>query len=149
MNLEEKIVRELPYGRGFCFVDQILEVDEHSIRAQYHFDPHLSFYRDHFPDNPVTPGVILTECMAQVTLVCQGMYLLNSSDNTAGTAFALSESDVQFLLPVAPGTQVEVTGEVEYFRFNKLKTKARMYNESGELLCKATLSGMIVNKIGE
>ena len=135
MDYKEKIIRELPYGQGFCFVDQILEIEQHSIRASFNFDPQLSFYRAHFPDNPVTPGVILTECLAQVALVCQGMFLLYTSDDHGETAFALSESEVQFLLPVLPGETVEVVGEVQYFRFGKLKSKARMFNQSGELVC--------------
>ena len=138
------ILDQLPYGPGFRFVENILEVDQQHIIGEYRFDPDAHFYRDHFPENPVTPGVILTECLAQIALVCQGIFLLSRQDKLNQVRFAFSESEMQFLLPVLPGEQVRVEGQVQYFRFNKLKTKAKMYNTKSELVCTGTLSGMII-----
>ena len=139
------IVDLLPYGPGFRFVDRITHLDEKTIVGEFRFDPGSYFYQDHFPDHPVTPGVILTECMAQISLVCQGIYLISKEDNGVPVRFAFSESEMQFLLPVSPGERVRVEGTVEYFRFNKLKTKAKMYNNNGELVCQGILSGMILS----
>ena len=51
----------LPQQEPFRFVDEIVEVDEEHIVARYTFRPDADFYRGHFPGNPITPGVLLTE----------------------------------------------------------------------------------------
>ena len=45
----------------------------------YTFKEDEYFYQGHFKDNPITPGVILTEVMAQIGVVCLGIYLLKRS----------------------------------------------------------------------
>ncbi|MBT8319592.1 MAG: hydroxymyristoyl-ACP dehydratase, partial [Gramella sp.] len=62
----QKILDQLPYSKPFLFVDEILEVNDNSISGTFTFSKDLDFYRGHFSGNPVTPGVILTECMAQI-----------------------------------------------------------------------------------
>ncbi len=136
-----RIIEMLPYGDSFRFVDEILELSEDGIRAIYTFKPDLEFYRSHFKDQPVTPGVILTECCAQIGLACLGIYLLNY-DVEEGM-MALTSSDMEYYKPVFPGERVEVVAEKIYFRFGKLKVDAKMYNEAEELICKGTLSGML------
>ena len=70
------IVNKLPYSEPFLFVDEILNVGEKSSEGIYTFKPDAAFYKGHFKDNPVTPGVLLTECCAQIGLVSLGIYLL-------------------------------------------------------------------------
>ena len=72
------IINSLPYSKPFLFVDRITEVDENGITAEYTFRTDEYFYEGHFVNNPVTPGVILTECMAQISLAAFGSYLLLS-----------------------------------------------------------------------
>jgi 3-hydroxyacyl-[acyl-carrier-protein] dehydratase len=71
----KEIVTYLPYTDPFLFVDEILEVDDEKIVGVYTYKPSLDFYKGHFKDHPVTPGVILIETMAQIGLVCLGIYL--------------------------------------------------------------------------
>ena len=74
---KEQIISRLPYSKPFLFVDELLNIDENRVEGIYTFDENLDFYKGHFKDNPVTPGVILTEVMAQIGLVCLGIFLLN------------------------------------------------------------------------
>ena len=131
----------LPYGDSFCFVDEILELTDQSIRGRYFFRPELDFYRSHFKEMPVTPGVILTECCAQIGLACFGIHLLDYK--LAGGMMAFTSSDMEFYQPVFPGETVEVGAEKEYFRFGKLKVRVKMYNQENILVCKGTLAGML------
>ena len=66
----------LPQQEPFRFIDEILEVDEEHIVARYTFRPEADFYRGHFPGNPITPGVLLIESMAQTGVVALGIYLV-------------------------------------------------------------------------
>jgi len=136
----------LPYSRPFLFVDELLQVDENSVSGTYTFKEDLDFYKGHFKDNPVTPGVILTETMAQIGLVCLGIYLLGDTFNK-DTVVAFTSADMQFLKPVYPNEKVTVTSQKLFFRFGKLKCDVVMKNEAGQEVCKGILSGMITNKL--
>ncbi|KXO00254.1 hydroxymyristoyl-ACP dehydratase [Aequorivita aquimaris] len=140
------IIDQLPYSEPFLFVDEVLSVSEDNISGTYTFKKDLTFYEGHFKDNPVTPGVILTECMAQIGLVCFGIYLLKDETSSEKINLALSSTEIDFYCPVFPGEKVKVVSVKEYFRFNKLKCKVKMMNAKDEIIAKGTISGMIVNR---
>ena len=57
---------------------------------------------------------------------------------------ALTSSQVDFFISVLPNEKVTVISEKKYFRFNKLKCSVQMINEKNELVCRGTISGMIL-----
>ncbi len=75
MTLCDRVLEWLPYSEPFLFVDGFDHIDENGASGHYTFRHDQSFYQGHFPGNPVTPGVILIETMAQIGLVGLGMYL--------------------------------------------------------------------------
>lgn len=140
----EEILDKLPYQHPFLFVDEILSVDENHISGTYTFKAEHDFYHGHFKNNPITPGVILTETAAQIGVVSLGIYLLNKSGNPLNEVkIALTSSEMDFFKPVFPSEKVIVMSEKEYFRFNKLKCKVQMLNEKGELVCRGKIAGMM------
>jgi 3-hydroxyacyl-[acyl-carrier-protein] dehydratase len=143
--LTENIKELLPYTEPFLFVDELLHVDESGAKGTYTFDADADFYKGHFKGHPVTPGVILTETMAQIGVVCLGVFLLKEEINKDLT-IALTSADCEFLKPVYPGEKVTVVSEKIYFRFEKLKCKTVMTNEAGEEVCRGTIAGMITTK---
>lgn len=143
MNKEE-IIKLLPYQKPFLFVDDIDKVTENNIIGHYTFRDNESFYEGHFKNKPVTPGVILTKCMAQIGLVCLGIYLLKDEIKKAQKPqIALTSHQMDFYLPVLPGQKVHVHSEKEVSRFNKLKCKVKMLNEDGDLVARGIISGML------
>jgi len=139
-----EIIALLPYQRPFLFVDDIVSVTENSIVGHYTFKDDEFFYEGHFKNNPITPGVILTECMAQIGLVCFGIYLVKDElHNEQQPQIALTSHQMDFYLPVLPGEKVHVHSEKEVFRFNKLKCNVKMLNEDGELVARGLISGML------
>ncbi len=136
----------LPYSSPFLFVDEITAVTDSTISGAYTFTKDAYFYKGHFKDNPITPGVILTECMAQIGLVCLGIYLFQLENNSEKKAFALSSTEIDYFKAVLPGEKVRVFSEKMYFRFNKLKCKVKMLNANDEIVAKGTISGMIVSQ---
>ena len=137
------ILAQLPYTKPFLFVDELIYVDENSVKGCYTFDKELDFYKGHFKDNPVTPGVILTEVMAQIGVVCLGVFLVNDKINK-NTLIALTSNEIEFLKPVYSNEKVIVISEKVYFRFGKLKCKVKMINASGIEVCNGTIAGMII-----
>jgi len=139
-----EIIALLPYQGPFLFVDDIVAVSEKNITGHYTFRDDEFFYQGHFKNKPVTPGVILTECMAQIGLVCLGIYLMQDELKKAQKPqIALTSYQMDFYLPVFPGQKVNVHSEKEVFRFNKLKCKVKMLTEDGDLVARGVISGML------
>ena len=137
-----EILNKLPYSKPFLFVDEIISIDDNGAVGSFLFDENLYFYEGHFKNNPITPGVILIETMAQIGLVCFGIYLLKNENKNIN--FAMTSSEIDFLKPVFPNKKVIVYSEKVYFRFGKLKCKVRMENANNEIVCSGTISGMII-----
>lgn len=146
MNNLQEIISKLPFSEPFLFVDEIESVSENGIQGNYTFPENSFFYKGHFKKNPVTPGVILTECMAQIGLVSLGIILLKSKFDSLKNfrpQIALVSTEIEFFQPVFPKEKVTVVSEKVYFRFNKLKCAVKMFNEQGNLVCKGEISGMM------
>ena len=144
----DPILKYLPYSKPFLFVDALSEICEDGVVGHYNFSEDESFYQGHFKDNPVTPGVILTECCAQIGVVCLGIFLLRDSLQQ-NIQIGLSSSEMEFLIPVYPNEKVKVVSEKVYFRFHKLKCKVKMFNSKDQLVCRGTISGMIKTEDNE
>lgn len=140
------IIAQLPYSEPFLFVDELLHADENGVTGTYTYKENLDFYKGHFKDNPVTPGVILTETMAQIGMVCLGIFLLGN-ELGENTVIAFTSADMEFLKPVYPNEKVTVTSGKLFFRFGKLKCNAVMKNEAGQEVCRGVLAGMITKKL--
>ncbi|MGO4878195.1 3-hydroxyacyl-ACP dehydratase FabZ family protein [Pedobacter psychrotolerans] len=140
----KEIITLLPYSKPFLFVDDIESINEDGVRGSFTFDPELEFYKGHFKNNPITPGVILTETMAQIGLVSLGIFLLSAKEEDFNGQVAMTSTNVEFLRPVFPGEKVRVVSEKIYFRFNKLKCKITMLNLAGDKVCYGELAGMFI-----
>ena len=138
----KEILSKLPYSKPFLFVDEIISIDENGVEGCYKYNENLDFYKGHFKDNPITPGVILIETMAQIGLVCLGIYLFKDEKNEL--KIALTSSEIEFLKPVYPNEKVTVFSEKVYFRFGKLKCKVKMINFENQEVCSGFISGMII-----
>jgi 3-hydroxyacyl-[acyl-carrier-protein] dehydratase len=147
----EKVLRSIPQQPPFRFIDDILEADGEHIVGTYRFREDEFFYRGHFPGNPITPGVILVETMAQTGVVAFGLYLFMTEKKGSAegakkltTLFTILE-EVEFRGIVKPGERVIVRGDKVYFRKGSLKTRISMTRENGELVCTGVLAGMGVD----
>ena len=141
---KENIIQLLPYQAPFLFVEELTYISENRSEGYYTFKNDEYFYKGHFKDKPITPGVILTEVMAQIGVVCLGIYLLkNDFSEIKKPQIALTSNQVDFFLPVKPKERVKVVSEKIYFRFNKLKCKVQLFNSKNELVCKGMISGML------
>ncbi len=142
--IKKTVIKSLPYQSPFLFVDELTHISDNGVRGNYTFKESDYFYRGHFKDYPITPGVILIEVMAQIGVVCLGIFLLRDklSDVKKPEIF-LTSNNIDFFLPVIPNQKVNVVSEKIYFRFNKLKCKVHLFDEKNQLVCKGFISGML------
>jgi len=144
------IIQLLPYKPPFLFVEELSHISENGSEGYYTFKNDEFFYQGHFKDRPITPGVILIEVMAQIGVVCLGIYLLKKNfTDLKKPQIALTSNKIDFFLPVKPKERVKVVSEKIYFRLNKLKCKVQMFNKKNELVCRGTISGMLKVKNNE
>ncbi|MDR2602210.1 MAG: 3-hydroxyacyl-ACP dehydratase FabZ [Spirochaetaceae bacterium] len=123
----------LPHRKPFLFVDEIIQCTEEKIIAKHIFTEDEFFFKGHFPQYPVTPGVILIETMAQ----SGGAGLRKNGLLKADSLFFLAAVDkVKFRRQVRPGE--EIRSEI-----TNLRVSAKMIKQAGkayvgdELACEA------------
>ncbi|HWZ14967.1 MAG TPA: hypothetical protein VNW95_06980 [Mucilaginibacter sp.] len=145
--MDNDILNYLPYKSSFRFVDHISLLSENEVTGDYTLRKDAFFYQDHFVGNPVTPGVIVTEIMAQIGLVVLGLFLMKNEDENSiasGDNFPLlTSTEVSFYKMVLPGEKVTVISKKQYFRFGKLKCYVEMLDSAGELIAKGFFAGVI------
>ena len=139
-----EVLARLPQQEPFRFVDEIHEIDDEHVVASYRWREDADFYRGHFPGNPVTPGVLLVESMAQSAVVALGLYLIEKELPMEASKLVtlFTDVNVEFSGVVRPGQRVLVRGRKLFFRRRKLRSEAEMRLEDGTLVCSGTLSGM-------
>jgi len=139
----EEVLARIPQQEPFRFVDEILSIDEEAIEACYTWRRDADFYRGHFPGNPVTPGVLLIESMAQAAVVAHGIYLLSreGADPEKLVTF-FTDAQIDFSGMVKPGDRVEIRGRKLFWRRRKLRSEAEMRLADGTVVCSGVLSGM-------
>ncbi len=145
----DEVLAAVPQQPPFRFIDRIDELDSEHIVGGYTFKPDEFFYRGHFPGDPVTPGVILAEAMAQTGVVALGIYLaaqnLPAAELSQWVTF-FTECQAEFHLPVLPGDRVTVRGEKLFFRRMKIKSRVELLLPDGRVAAEGTLAGVGVKR---
>jgi 3-hydroxyacyl-[acyl-carrier-protein] dehydratase len=152
----QRLLEELPQKEPFLFLDEISEISSNHIVATKSFDGKEEFYKGHFPNDPITPGVILIEVMAQAALVALGIFLLQLEKqkvgitNTKSSMLTLfSDCSVEFYRPVLPGEHVTVYGKKIFWRRHKLRSEVQLVNRNGDNIAEGVISGQGIHLQGK
>ena len=140
-----EVLALLPQQEPFRFVDEILELGDEHIVARYTFRPEADFYRGHFPGNPITPGVLLIEAMAQTGVVALGIYLVSrerSAEEVKRVLTVFTDVTAEFSGVVRPGDTVTMRARKVFFRRMKLRAEVEMRKSDGTVVATATVAGM-------
>ena len=141
---KEEIERLIPQREPFLFLDkcEIIEIGLKGIGYRK-FLQNEFFFKGHFPEMPIVPGVILIEALAQTA----GIVVSKSfSENEKKSVLFMSLSNAKFRKPVFPNEQVSFN--VNFL--NKVKSVYKFYGEAKNKsvkVCEAVFSAMIIEKI--
>ncbi len=138
-----EILQVMPHRHPFLLVDRILEHDgPHRMVGIKNVTYNEAFFQGHFPEQPVMPGVLIVEAMAQV-----GVILLCSSDASCSSKLVYFSGidKCRFRQPVYPGDQIRLEIRVLKRRGNYYKTKGEAV-VNGTLVAEAELSCAIVDR---
>ena len=118
----------LPHRDPMLFIDNVISLEENQIIAESFVDPKADYFKGHFPDMPVMPGVLIIESVAQA-----GALLVSLTRGlTEGKFIAFSSVEkVKFRHSVLPREKITIHVEIEKIRlpFYKFKGVARVQNK--------------------
>ena len=139
MDISE-IRRHLPHRYPFLLVDRVLSITAgESIVACKNLSVNEPFFQGHFPDNPIFPGVLLIEAMAQSAGIL-GFFSQNKTNEDGSTYYFAGADSLRFRRPCVPGDQVMLRATVQSSRRGiwKFDVSADVDGElaaSGTILC--------------
>lgn len=109
---QEEIKKILPHRDPFLFVDEIIEQTEDSITGVRQLTGQEEFFKGHFPGNPIFPGVLMIEALAQTA----GVLALQKTNLAGAITFFAGVDGVRWKRPVKPGDKVILKTVVKKLR---------------------------------
>lgn len=139
-----EVMKLLPHRYPFLMIDRVIEIDGYQravgIKNVTINEP---FFQGHFPDQPLMPGVLQLEAMAQLA----GVLLLRKLENTGKLAVLWSIDKVKLRAAVVPGDQLRI--EVETLRMKGEMGQVRGTGTvAGRVVCEATLMFTMIEGSG-
>jgi len=128
---KEDIKKIIPHRDPFLLIDEVLEVEPgKSIKALKNVDENEYYFKGHFPNNPIMPGVLIIEAIAQAGAIA----VLLLAENKGKLVLFAGIDKARFKKIVRPGDKLEIEVEITGLRRNigKAKGTARV---KGEIVC--------------
>ncbi len=138
-----RILDTLPHRYPFVMIDRVMEfVGDDALVAIKNVSFNEPWFQGHFPGNPVMPGVLQLEAMAQAA----GILMLKRGSSEGKTSLFMSADKVKFRKPVRPGDQLIVNAKLTKTRGNKLATAEVTCTVDGQVVSSAELMFAIMNE---
>ena len=132
----------LPHRYPFLMVDRVVEISGGKARTIKNVSNNEPFFAGHFPGNPVMPGVLIIEALAQTAAI---LALAELKAESPRMFMLTGVEKARFRRPVVPGDQLEL--EVTLIRSRgplwKMRAEARV---GGEIAAEAVISAMEVSE---
>jgi UDP-3-O-[3-hydroxymyristoyl] N-acetylglucosamine deacetylase/3-hydroxyacyl-[acyl-carrier-protein] dehydratase len=141
-----RILEMIPHRYPFVMIDRVVEfIGTDELVAVKNVTINEPFFQGHFPDNPVMPGVLQLESMAQAA----GILMLRRTANDGRTPFFLSADKVKFRKPVRPGDQMIINAKITRIRGEKLGAAECTCTVDGQVVSSSEIMFAFVNENGE
>ena len=137
------ILNILPHRYPFLLIDKIVEfkLDEKIVSIK-NVTMNEPFFQGHFPGNPIMPGVLILEAMAQTG----GIMMLNGNDKIKeSVVYFMGIDKARFRKPVLPGDTLVIEAIITNKRRTVCQFDAKAYVR-GELVCEASLMATVASK---
>ena len=139
----EQIKSLIPHRKPFLFIEECKVIKKGKIGESFRtFDETEYFFEGHFPNNPIVPGVVIVEAMAQTAGVIVSENLINAKDQSV---LFMSINKAKFRKPVLPNYKIKFYVELMNNIKNVYKFMGKAYyNDS--LVAESEFSAMITTK---
>lgn len=146
---KEEIKKIIPYQEPFLFVDGVEEIQENTILGFFQTSKEDYYFKGHFVDFKIMPGVLVVEALAQLSTILLRKKIGEDHKNYLFLAYEVKSC--QFLKPIFPGDKIELKAEIlAIYPLSDNKTKiARVKTQAcvdKELKVEARFSVAIVDK---
>jgi len=116
----KEILNILPHRYPFVMIDRVLELDDTNILALKNFSFNEPYAQGHFPNNPIMPGVMMVEAMAQASTILATKFCEKNMEITdmmkyaaKGTGILFTSADeVRFKKVIIPGDQLKIKSKL-------------------------------------
>ena len=130
----------LPHRPPFLLVDRVFHIEENAIGGIKQVSMNEPFFVGHFPEEPVMPGVLIIEALAQ----CGGLLVLSRvEDPKSYSTYFLKADGVKWKRKVVPGDTLQLECHITDMRRGICTIEAKAF-VGGQLVCEAILTAQIV-----
>ena len=142
LNIED-IKKLIPHRKPFLFIEECKVIQRGKIGESFRtFGENEYFFEGHFPDNPIVPGVVIVEAMAQTAGVVVSENLINKNDQSV---LFMSINKAKFRKPVLPNYKIKFYVEMMNNIKNVYKFMGKAYYMDS-LVAESEFSAMITSK---
>ena len=135
-----QIRSRLPHRPPFLLVDRVFHIEENAIGGIKQVSMNEPFFVGHFPEEPVMPGVLIIEALAQ----CCGILVLSKVDDPEHySTYFLKADGVKWKRKVVPGDTLQLECHIADFRRGICTAECKAF-VGGQLACEAVLTAQIV-----
>ena len=142
LNIED-IKKLIPHREPFIFIEEVRVIERGKIGESFRtFEETEYFFKGHFPNNPIVPGVVIVEAMAQTAGVVVSENLINRNDQSV---LFMSINKAKFRKPVLPNFKIKFCVELINSVKNVYKFRGKAYHND-TLVAESEFSAMITSK---
>ena len=142
----QKLLSILPHRYPFLLIDKIIDIDgDNSATGIKNVTINEPHFTGHFPGNPIMPGVLIIEAMAQTA---GAISIMANGFDTPSIVYFMTIDNAKFRKPVVPGDRLEIR-VTKIKRRGNLSKYACVASVEGAKVAEAEVTAMIVNEAAE